>query len=62
MTAAELQVLRLLCADKSNAEIGRILDIKLPTVKTHVSHILTKLNVSRRSEAKTAARRLWLIE
>ena len=62
MTAAELQVLRLLCADKSNAEIGHILDIKLPTVKTHVSHILTKLNVSRRSEAKTAARRLWLVE
>lgn len=62
MTAAELQVLRLMCADKSNAEIGRILDIKLPTVKTHVSHILTKLNVSRRSEAKTAARRLWLVE
>jgi LuxR family maltose regulon positive regulatory protein len=62
MTATELQVLRLMCADKSNAEIGRILDIKLPTVKTHVSHILTKLNVSRRSEAKTAARRLWLVE
>ena len=62
MTAAELQVLRLLCADKSNAEIGHILDIKLPTVKPHVSHILTKLNVSRRSEAKTAARRLWLVE
>lgn len=62
MTSTELQVLRLLCADKSNAEIGEILDIKLPTVKTHVSHILTKLNVSRRSEAKTAARRLWLIE
>ena len=57
MTATELQVLRLMCADKSNAEIGRILDIKLPTVKT-----LTKLNVSRRSEAKTAARRLWLVE
>ena len=61
MTATELQVLRLMCADKSNAEIGRILDIKLPTVKTHVSHILTKLNVSRRSEAKTAAKKLWLI-
>ena len=51
-----------MCADKSNAEIGEILDIKLPTVKTHVSHILTKLNVSRRSEAKTAARKLWLVE
>ena len=62
LTAAERQVLRLICADKSNAEIGAILDIKLPTVKTHVRHILTKLNVSRRSEAKTAARKLWLID
>ena len=61
LTAAELQVLRLICADKSNAEIGAILNIKLPTVKTHVRHILTKLNVSRRSEAKTAAKKLRLI-
>ena len=62
LTAAELQVLRLICADKSNAEIGAILNIKLPTVKTHVRHILTKLNVSRRSEAKTAAKKLRLID
>ena len=61
LTAAELQILRLLCADKSNAEIGEILHIKLPTVKTHVSRILSKLSVSRRSEAKTAAQRLHLI-
>ncbi len=61
LTATELQVLRLLCADKSNAEIGRVLNIKLPTVKTHVSHILDKLGVSRRSEARTAAQRLWLL-
>ena len=61
LTSAELQVLRLICADRSNAEIGEILNIKLPTVKTHVRHILTKLNVSRRSEAKTAAIKLRLI-
>ncbi len=61
LTAAELQVLRLICADRSNAEIGAILNIKLPTVKTHVRHILTKLNVSRRSEARTAAKKLRLI-
>lgn len=61
LTATELQILRLICADKSNAQIGQIMDIKLPTVKTHVSHILAKLDVSRRSEAKTAAQRLWLI-
>ncbi len=56
LTDAEMQVLRLLCADKSNAEIGEILDIKLATVKSHISHILSKMGVSRRSEAKTAAR------
>ncbi|MEE0096415.1 MAG: LuxR C-terminal-related transcriptional regulator, partial [Oscillospiraceae bacterium] len=61
LTAMELQVLRLICADKSNAEIGEILGIKLPTVKTHVSHVLSKLGVSRRSEARTAAQRLWLL-
>ena len=61
LTAAEMQVLRLICADRSNAEIGAILNIKLPTVKTHVRHILNKLNVSRRSEAKTAAKKLRLI-
>lgn len=54
-------MLRLMCADKSNAEIGQIMDVKLTTVKTHVSHILDKLGVSRRSEAKTAAKKLWLI-
>lgn len=59
--AAELQVLRLICANKSNAEIGEILDIKLSTVKTHVSNILRKLGIKRRSEAKETAERLHLI-
>ncbi len=61
LTATELQILRLICADKSNAEIGQIMDIKVTTVKTHVSHILDKLDVSRRSEAKTVAKKLRLI-
>ena len=60
LTATEQQVLRLLCADRSNAEIGQILDIKLATVKTHVSHILQKLGVKRRSEAKTVAQQRGL--
>ena len=61
LTPMELQVLRLICADKSNAEIGELLGIRLPTVKTHVSHILQKLDVSRRSEAIRAAQRLHLL-
>ena len=61
LTTTELQVLKLICANKSNAEIGEILDIKLATVKTHVSHVLQKLGVSRRSEVRAAAQKLWLI-
>lgn len=62
LTNTELRVLRLVCADKSNAEIGQLLGIQMSTVKTHVSHIFDKLHVSRRSEAKTVARKLWLVE
>ena len=61
LTDAELQVLHLLCADKSNSEIGEILGIRLATVKSHVSHILQKLGASRRSEAKTIAEKLHII-
>lgn len=61
LTDAEMQVLRLLCADKSNSEIGKILNIQLATVKSHVSHILQKLDVKRRSEAKTTAERLHIV-
>ncbi len=61
LTAMELQILHLICADRSNAEIAEMMDVKLATVKTHVSHIFEKLDVSRRSEAKTAAKKLWLI-
>lgn len=58
---AEMKVLRLLCHHKSNAEIGAILGIKLPTVKTYVSSILRKLGVKNRGAVKDAAQRLHLI-
>ena len=61
LTESEMQVLRLICADKSNSEIGEILNIRLTTVKSHVSHILQKLSVNRRSEAKTMAGKLHLL-
>ncbi len=61
LSAAETQVLKLLCENLSNQEIGEILGIKLATVKTHVSRVLQKLNVNRRSEAKNAAEKLHLI-
>lgn len=62
LSEAEMQVLRLLCAGHTNEEICRLLNIKLSTVKTHVSHILKKLDLTRRSQVKTAAARLHLID
>ena len=61
LTAAEMQALRLICADKSNAEIVEILNIRVSTVKSHVSSVRSKLGVNRCSEVKTAARKLRLI-
>ncbi len=58
----EQQVLALICQDRSNQEIADILGIQLSTVKTHVSHILRKLQIKRRSEAKTAAKKHHLVE
>lgn len=62
LSGMELAVLRLICQNKSNQEIGEILGIKLPTVKTHVSNIFRKLEVRRRTEAKTEAIRRNLVE
>lgn len=62
LTDKELQVLKLICQNKSNAEISEILDIKMPTVKTHISNIFRKLGVKKRSEVKTEARKLELVE
>ena len=61
LSPAEMNVLRLLCHHKTNAEIGEILGIKLPTVKTYVSAVLRKLDVSNRGAVKDAARKLHLI-
>ncbi len=61
LSPTETQVLKLLCHNMSNQEIGEVLGIKLATVKTHVSHILQKLEVKRRSEAKEAAETLHLV-
>ena len=61
LSLAEQNVLRLLCHHKTNAEIGEILGIKLPTVKTHVSNVLRKLEVKSRGAVKDAAIKKHLI-
>lgn len=61
LTPTEERVLRLLASDMSNAKIGEVLGIRLPTVKSHVSHIMQKLGVTSRAKARTAAQQLGIL-
>jgi DNA-binding NarL/FixJ family response regulator len=51
LSQRELEVLQLLFAGKSNREIAEALEIKEATVKSHVSVILMRLNVTDRTQA-----------
>ncbi|MEB2640093.1 response regulator transcription factor [Bacillus sp. DAG6] len=51
LTEREFEILLLIAEGKSNQEIADELFIVLKTVKTHVSNILNKLNVSDRTQA-----------
>jgi DNA-binding NarL/FixJ family response regulator len=62
LTERETEVLRLLAQGRSNKEIARELSIGEKTVKTHVSSILGKLNVSSRTQAALYAVRIGLVE
>jgi two-component system, NarL family, response regulator LiaR len=51
LTKREREVLRLIASGMDNASIAKTLTITPATVKFHVSQILSKLNVSTRTEA-----------
>jgi DNA-binding NarL/FixJ family response regulator len=55
LTERELEVLRLMAKGLSNREIGQLLGFTENTTKFHVKNILTKLEVSDRTEAASAA-------
>jgi DNA-binding CsgD family transcriptional regulator len=61
LTVREVEVLRLLADGASNQAIADELVVSLPTVKTHVSRILAKLDVRSRSQATARARELKLL-
>jgi len=51
LTSRELEILLLMAEGKTNQDIADELFIALKTVKTHVSNILSKLNVQDRTQA-----------
>jgi DNA-binding NarL/FixJ family response regulator len=62
LTERELDVFRLIARGLSNAEIGRELFISDTTVKTHITHILMKLNLRDRVQAVVLAYETGLFE
>jgi DNA-binding NarL/FixJ family response regulator len=56
LTAREHEVLDLIAAGRSNADIARVLVLSSKTVRNHVSNIFAKLQVADRAEAIVRAR------
>lgn len=62
LSERERDVMSLIVRGCGNHQIAEALNISLPTVKTHVQHILQKLHVSDRTQAALLALRLRLVE
>jgi DNA-binding NarL/FixJ family response regulator len=61
LTERETEVLRLVARGMSNADISTALAVSEQTIKTHVSHVLTKLDLRDRAQAVVVAYESGLI-
>jgi DNA-binding NarL/FixJ family response regulator len=57
----EVEVLTLLAAGKTNREIAGDLVLSVSTVKTHVEHVIAKLEVADRTQAAVKATRMGIV-
>lgn len=62
LTSREMEVFRLIARGLSNAEIGEQLFITDTTVKTHVTHVLQKLNLRDRVQAVVLAYQAGIVD
>lgn len=62
LTDRERDVLRLVAAGRSNAEVATELVLAVETVKTHVNRVLAKLGVRDRAPAVVAAYESGFVE
>ena len=62
LTAREREILQLLAEGMSNADVAGQLFISQETVKSHVRHILTKLEADTRTQAVAIALRDAMID
>jgi LuxR family maltose regulon positive regulatory protein len=61
LSERELEILALLADKVRTKDIATTLNISIRTVRTHIQHVMYKLQVHKRNEAIKAGKRLKLI-
>jgi LuxR family maltose regulon positive regulatory protein len=62
LSAREIEVLALLAAGATNQDVAAQLVVSLGTVKSHINHLMNKLDARNRTEAVAKARSLGIVK